>query len=59
MPDEQLAKYLVAEQINFVFAFLKGLDDEDLFNMFLEEVNKDMAEVVKEKLDWLKAEVKE
>ena len=57
MSDEELAKWMVREQINGIYAFLKGLEDDDLLHDFVEEINLHGAEEIKkEKLGWLKQE---
>lgn len=57
MPDEELAKWMVGEQINGIYAFLKGLEDDDLLHDFIEVINSHgTEEIKKEKLEWLKQE---
>ena len=55
--DEELAEWMVGEQINGIYAFLKGLEDDDLLHDFIEVINSHGAEEIKkEKLEWLKQE---
>lgn len=55
--DEELAEWVVGELINGIYAFLKGLEDDDLLHDFIEEINLHGAEEIKkEKLEWLKQE---
>lgn len=58
MSDEQLAKQFALEQIYAIQMFLKGLEDEDLIDSFSLEVKRNLDDMVKEKLEWLKEEVK-
>lgn len=60
MMDEELAKWMVGEQINGIYALLKGLEDDDLLHDFIEVINLHGAEEIKkEKLEWLRQEVTE
>ena len=57
MSDEEMAEWMVAEQISGIYAFLEGLEDDDLLHDFIEEINLHGAEQIKkEKLEWLKQE---
>lgn len=54
--EEEMAGWMVAEQISAIFAFLNGLNDDDLLNDFTEEAKKEVRGMVEEKLHWLKEE---
>ena len=55
MTDEELARYITAEEMSVILSLIKEIDN-DFFDTVIEEVNRRMGEVVSEKLEWLKQE---
>ena len=54
--EEEMAGWMVAEQISAIFAFLNVLGNEDFLNDFAEEAKTEVRRMVEEKINWLKEE---